>query len=308
VTQSVEKNAHYQHLKSFVIDTTGMVFYADMDEELARIIDKRMDATGSEGYDDYLELLSGRKAARRELDELVSELTIGETHFFRHKEQIDAVRDVILPQLIEKNRAARRLRIWSAGCATGAEPYTLAIVLDNDFGVQLAGWTVEIIGSDINKKFLAHAQRGRFSEWALRNAPDDIRKNCFRPAGRQWDINPAFKKKVSFQHHNLVEAPFPSLLDNLFDFDLILCRNVTIYFERKITKKIIRQFHGSLADDGWLVVGHSEPDMKLFRAFRSVNAPGAVLYQKSDFVDETDSPAEPPPPPASLAVPPPAAT
>lgn len=292
----------YPRLKSFVIETTGMVFFTDKDEELAGIFTKRFEAVGAGDCAAYLEYLETDKT---ELDQLIAELTVGETYFFRHREQFDAIRDIVLPRIIRKNRKTRRLRIWSAGCAIGAEPYTLSIILAKEFGAELAGWMIDIIGTDINKKFLAVAKRGKFRNWALRASSDEIKNDCFTPTGQDWTIKPAFRKNVTFRYHNLALDPFPSHLDNLFAFDLILCRNVTIYFSRKTIRSIIAGFRESLVDEGWLMVGHAEPDMVTFKAFKSVNAPGTVLYQKSDEADETASFAEAPPPPVRTPPPPP---
>ena len=307
-TPSTLKDPYYPRLKSFVINATGMVFYADKDEDLVRIIDKRMKATDAEGCATYLQLISKENKSRNELDELVGELTIGETYFFRHIEQFDALRNVILPHIIKKNSDTRRIRIWSAGCSTGAEPYTISIILEKEFGSQIAGWTIDIMGTDINKKFLAFAATGRFKNWALRATPDHMKRDCFTPADKDWQIDPAFKKRVTFQYHNLVEDPFPSHIDNLFAFDLILCRNVTIYFNREVIRKMIGQFHDCMVDEGWLVVGHSEPDMELFKSFRTVSVPGTVLYQKSDRIDETEPSLEHPAPPVCETAPIPAWT
>ena len=192
--------------------------------------------------DAYLGLLTGDADGPAELDALIAELTIGETFFFRHREVFDAVRDVVVPDRIARDRGRRRFRVWSAGCSIGAEAYTLAILLRRDLGAALAGWDVEIVGTDINREFLARARDGRFEEWALRGTTDEFRRACFDPDGRTWAIRPEYKAGVSFQYHNLVAHAFPSELHGLSDFDLILCRNVTIYFSPDIVRQIIAIF------------------------------------------------------------------
>lgn len=272
----------FPRLKALVIETTGMAFYLDKDEDLARIVQARMEECGRAGCASYLDLLQDPVSGKEEMDSLVAELTIGETYFFRHKEQFDALRETILPEVIARNQSARRLRIWSAGCATGPEPYSIAILLKREFGVRIRGWDVSIIGTDINQKFLARAREGRYDEWAFRTMPDDIRRDCFDPVGRQWEIRPEYKSWVNFQFHNLTRNRFPSVLDNIANFDVIVCRNVIIYFSKETVEQLIPCFRAALVDNGWLVMGHAEPNQDLFRSFRTVNVPGAVLYQKVD--------------------------
>ncbi|MBR9970790.1 CheR family methyltransferase [Magnetospirillum sulfuroxidans] len=268
----------FPRLKALVIEVTGMAFYADKDLDLAQIIADRMEQCRISDCAAYLELL---QADGEEMDCLVAELTIGETYFFRHKEQFDALREIVLPDILARNTPSRRLRIWSAGCATGPEPYSLAILLKREFGAQILGWHVSILGTDINQKFLSRARDGRYDQWAFRATPENIRGECFVPVGKQWQIRPEFKAMVSFQYHNLTRNRFPSITDNIAGFDIIICRNVVIYFSRETVEALVPCFHESLVDGGWLVMGHAEPNMELFRDFRTVNCPGAVLYQRT---------------------------
>ena len=127
----------------------------------------------------YLDLLRDPFRGPSELDELIAEVTIGETYFFRHREHFDALRDLVLPDLIVRNRATRRLRIWSAGCADGPEPYSLAILLKREMAGQLPGWDVTIVGTDINRLSLARAREGKFEEWAFLSTPPGSERRVF---------------------------------------------------------------------------------------------------------------------------------
>ena len=270
----------YALLKEFLIEFTGLAYYADKDDDLAGRVERRMEKLRVRGCAAYLDLLRQGRTGEAELDALIAELTIGETYFFRHGELFDALRDSVLPDLIERNRHTRRLRIWSAGCAAGPEPYSVAILLRRELGRRVAGWEVSILGTDINREFLARAREGRFDDWALRSVPDDLKRSCFTRCGDAWVIAPEYREGVSFQYHNLVKHPFPSLLNNLAAFDLILCRNVTIYFSQETIRRTAERFHECLVDGGWLAVGHAEPNAEVFGLFRAVNLPGAVFYQK----------------------------
>jgi chemotaxis protein methyltransferase CheR len=271
----------YRRLKDYVVALTGLAYYADKDDDLCSRIARRLAELGLQDCDAYLNLLRDGTHGETERDKLIEQLTIGETFFFRHQELFAALRDTVLPDAIARNSAHRRLRIWSAGCSVGAEAYSLSILLKRDLAPLVKGWEITILGTDINREFLARARQGRYETWAFRSVPDEVKRACFSPCGAAWQLAPQFQDGVSFQYHNLVDHPFPSLVQNLFAFDVILCRNVMIYFSQEIIRHLIGRFHDSLVDGGWLLVGHAEPNVETFRAFRTVNATGAVLYQKA---------------------------
>lgn len=280
----------FVELKELLIRLTGLAYYDDKDEMLADRIHERMKRVGVLECFPYLELIRGNAGPGSELDELVAELTVGETHFFRHREQFESLRATVLPDLLDRNRDRRRLRVWSAGCASGPEAYTLAILLRHEFGYRLNDWDVSIVGTDINRKSLAQAREGRFGAWALRSTSEEIQRSCFRQDGKTWVLRPEHREWLSFQYHNLVQHPSVALLDGLSAFDLILCRNVLIYFDGKVSQEVIRRFHRSLADGGWLVVGDVENRPELFRDFRRVRVDGTTLYQKADSkIDARDA-------------------
>ncbi|HYM12730.1 MAG TPA: protein-glutamate O-methyltransferase CheR [Bryobacterales bacterium] len=280
-SSSLVADPHYGPLKEHLIRSTGLAYYTDKDEDLAGRIGRRLAALGMRDCASYLDILHDPEKGEGELAALAAELTIGETYFFRHSEQFDALRQIVLPDILERNRASRRLRIWSAGCATGAEPYSVAVLLRRDLVDQIAGWEVTILGTDVNRSFLARAREGRFEEWALRATSEDLRHCCFERQGNSWALRPEYREWVSFQYHNLAKHPFPSLVHNLAAFDLILCRNVMIYFGPAVIASIVERFEECLVGGGWLVVGHAEPNTEVFRQFLTVNAPGATLYQKA---------------------------
>lgn len=278
--QPLQADPYYAQLKQYVIGATGLAYYADKDIDLGARIVPRIAGQGLPGCGAYLALLQDKARGEAELDALIETLTIGETFFFRHKEMFDALRDVVVPDLLARHRSRRTLRVWSAGCSIGAEAYSVAMLLRRDFAHALAGWDVTVLGTDINREFLARAREGCYEEWALRNMPEENRRTLFVQSGKSWCVAPAYRDGVSFQYHNLVAHPFPSLWNNLFAFDLILCRNVTIYFAADIVRRIATQMHETLHEGGWLGVGHAEPNTSLFAAFRVVNTGGAILYQK----------------------------
>ncbi len=270
----------YLLLKNQLIALTGLVFYADRDELLTEVIDGRIAALGLHDYSTYIKFLKGGEKGSAELDRLIARLTIGETYFFRDHDQFSAIRNVILPDILKRRQAAKELRIWSAGCATGAEPYSLAIMLARDFADRLDGWQICIYGSDLNRSYLAQAEEGKFRPWALRSASDEMKHECFSKEGLHWTIHPRYKQWISFHQLNLAAGEFAGPFSEGTDFDLILCRNVMIYFAPEANHKLVAQFQRSLAVGGWLVVGASEYNLVHDTDFRTVNVPGAKLYQK----------------------------
>ena len=236
---------------------------------------------GLSGCFAYLELLQDERAGEAELDQLIALLTIGETYFFRHRELFDALRDVALPEIIDRNRTTKRLRVWSVGCSTGPEAYSVSILLRRDLRDAVSGWNISILGTDINRPFLSQAVEGRYEEWAFRGTPPELRRECFDEQSNSWRIAPRFQEGVTFQYHNLVRHPFPSLVHNLLAFDLIICRNVLIYFAPEIVGRIVSQLSECLVPGGWLAVGHAEHGSHLQGVFDAVNCPGATLYRKS---------------------------
>ena len=266
-----------------LIESTGLAFYADRDEPLTELVAERLAVLGLRNCSSYAEFLCCGEKGNAEMDVLIAQLTIGETYFFRDEEQFAAIRDIILPDILARNRRSKRLLIWSAGCATGAEPYSLAILLSRELANQIAGWKITIHATDLNRTFLDRAEEGKFRAVAMRSTPDQVKRDCFSKEGLTWIIHPRYKKWISFHHMNLLESDFSTAFPADADFDLILCRNVMIYFSREVNRRLIGQFHQSLGEGGWLVVGASECSLDNLKLFRTVPTAGATLFQKKEL-------------------------
>ena len=226
---SVLLDPSYAALKQLVLEQTGLQYFAEKDEDLAARLARRMTARNVRNCAEYLRLLNTDRLRGGEWDALISQVTIGETYFFWQSEHFDLLRSTILPDVIARNQDVRRLRIWSAGCATGAEPYSLALLLRLDFAEQLKGWDISILATDLNVEFLEQARTGKFREWALRQLPDSFRRCCFRAEGLFWELLPEYRSNVHFEYHNLADtAPYPGSMGE--PLDIIVCRNVMIYF------------------------------------------------------------------------------
>ncbi len=268
----------YALLKRYVIEDTGLCFFTDKDAELANRIARRLASAGLRNCADYLERV---RQSRREMDALIADLTIGETYFFRQVAHFEAMREVIFPELLERKRDQRRLNIWSAGCATGAEPYSIALLLKRELAGLIAGWQISIVGTDINREFLRRAREASFGNWAFRECPPDIKQECFDRVGAESVLREPYRSSVSFQYHNLVKHPLPSPADNLVGFDLILCRNVMIYFSPDLVRTTVDRLYDCLDPGGWLIVGHAEPNVETFSRFDTLLREGVPLYRKA---------------------------
>jgi chemotaxis protein methyltransferase CheR len=187
----------------------------------------------------------------------------------------------IVPELMRARRDfGGQLRIWSAGCASGEEPYSLAIVLSRMI-TDLKEWKIAILATDLNTRSLHKASEGIYTDWSFRDTPQWVRNTYFKAApGGRWAISSDIKKMVTFSYLNLVEDVYPSLLNGTNAMDVILCRNVLMYFTPEAIRKVIHQFHRSLADESWLMVGPAETSQTLFSEFTSVSFAGATLYRK----------------------------
>ncbi len=278
--QSILADRDFTRLKQRLLEATGLAYYAQRDEDLAQRLSRRAADCNVETCSAYLALLDSRTAGAQELEALIAELTIGETYFFRQNAQFRALSHTVFSDLIRRNERTRTLRIWSAGCATGAEPYSVAVLLTDEFGARLDGWRVSIVGTDINRAFLDRAREGKYVEWAFRECPAEIKSRCFKHEGREWVIRPEYRKWTSFTYHNLARDPAPSASHGIYSFDLILCRNVMIYFAPAMVRATVERLHDSLVPGGWLLVGHAEPNAEVFKDFRTVSFADSTLYQK----------------------------
>jgi len=215
----------------------------------------------------------------------VARLTIGETHFFRIAPQIAALRDVVFPQLLAARARVRRLACWSAGCSTGEEPYTLAILL-RELLAETPDWQLRLLGTDLSEPALALARRAHYREWSFRETPPWVRERYFTRADDDWLLDERVRRMVTFAPLNLVDEPFPSPGAS-GSFDLILCRNVMIYFSHAVAHRLYGRFVEALAPDGWLIAGPSDPTPPPGLGLEGVYLPGAVLWRRTTAVVPT---------------------
>ncbi|MCD6505971.1 hypothetical protein J7M22_05020 [Candidatus Poribacteria bacterium] len=205
---------------------------------------------------------------------LLDEVLVGESYFFRDQGQFDAFFKEVLP-ILERSKKDKRLSIWSAGCSTGEEPYSIAMTIDR-YGLYQKGWKVSILGTDLSRKAIKRAREGIYTEWSFRNTPGGIIDRYFVQLGENgYRIRDEIKGRVSFGVMNLMDTfAYPTGLD------IIFCRNVLIYLDRDVIGGIINGFHRSLREGGWLFVGPGEFNGVWFRRFKPVFFENALVYRK----------------------------
>lgn len=229
----------------------------------------------------YARWLLGAPLTKSQIKGLASHLTIGETYFFRDKASLDLLEQRILPELLQtRARGDRRLRIWSAGCSSGEEPYSIAMLLDR-LVPDPENWNLSIVATDINPLFLRKAEQGVYSDWSFRGTRGWLKERYFsRRRDGRFEIAPRIRRMVRFGYLNLAEDAYPSLVNDTNAMDIILCRNVLIYFAQERAKQIVSKLHRSLVDGGWVITSPAESSATLFSEFASVQFPEAFLYRR----------------------------
>ncbi len=240
---------------------------------------------------DYQTFLAGRQATA-EWEELARIFTCGETFFFRDHGQIDLLRLRLLPELIAQHRNDKTLRLWSAGCASGEEVYSLAMLVDMLLPKR-DGWNILILGTDIDSEAIARAQRGRYGQWSFRMVPAELQQRYFHLEDKEWILDERIRRMVTFRVVNLVGEPFPDLASELHDMDLILCRNVFIYFNPAAVHAVAAKFAATLREGSYLLTAHTELIGHPVRELESRLFVEGVVYQRASYQPVVARPVSP---------------
>lgn len=272
----------FRLLRDFVHSYCGIYFDDGSKFLLERRLLRRLEQHRLRSFEEYYHYLRYDRKKDEELAILVDNLTTNETYFFREGPQLRAFSEEILPELRRTLADRKALRIWSAGCSTGEEPYTIAMLL-LESGDWWRDWQVEILGSDINQRVLHTARRGVYKKSAHRaSSPEMIAKYFVEEEKGDYRIVDRVKELVSFSYLNLLDPYKTSLISNM---DVIFCRNVIIYFDKEAKKKVIESFHHKLREGGYLLLGHSESLINISNAFALRTLKNDMVYQKPVRVD-----------------------
>jgi chemotaxis protein methyltransferase CheR len=255
----------------------GLFFDGDTKYLLEKRLAKRLPLHQLQGFKDYYHFLKYDRKKDQELSDLMDVLTTNETYFFREAFQLKALTDEILPELkeVKQERGEKTLRIWSAGCSTGEEPYTIAmLVLEMDC---FRGWRVEIVGTDISQRVLQQSRKAVYGKSSFRATEERYLKRFFQERDGGFRVNDEVRELVTISHLNLFDQIRLALLGKM---DVILCRNVIIYFDQIAKKKVVETFYRMLRDGGYLLLGHSESLMNISTAFCLKHLKNDMVYQK----------------------------
>jgi len=265
-------------INSFLKNKFGIV----LDDKRKRIfnqtLNKRIKKTGMENAETYYQYIKSHNG-REELQELISFLTIGETYFLRNLYQWKALQKYIIPQIVkDKKGKPKTLSIWSAGCSTGEESYTIAIMLYESLPFMI-NWDIKIMATDVNGQSLNMAKKGLYSENAFRETPCDFRNKYFFPVKDKYKIDPKFKSLVEFKKFNFISNNHYSVYENTFD--IIFCRNVLMYFSPDVSKRILQSLTQCLVQNGYLFLGHVEGPIAKHASLKPISVFNTIVYQKT---------------------------
>ncbi|MBI5665844.1 MAG: protein-glutamate O-methyltransferase CheR [Nitrospirae bacterium] len=265
--------ATFKDIRNYIYDNSG-IFISDskkylIENRLSRIIQEKK----LQSFEDYLKLIKFSPNGN-ELTRLFDAVTTNETYFFREPQQLTVFAEEILSKLLEKKKGPNKLKIWSAACSSGEEPYTLSMILMEK---RLSSDKFEIHASDLSEGVLSSAKRGVYNSYSVRNIPEAYMKNYFATSGQSYNLSDSVKKTVKFMKVNLIDN---KCMSSLRGMDIIFCRNVLIYFDVKAKQKVVSNLYDSLNPGGYLFIGQSESLHNITRALRPCVINKVIMYQK----------------------------
>ncbi|MCR4937954.1 MAG: protein-glutamate O-methyltransferase CheR [Lachnospiraceae bacterium] len=258
-------NNDYEYLKKKVFSITGVDLNAYKENQMKRRLDTLIKKRGAKDYEEYSDLLKTDKDIR---EEFLGYMTINVSEFYRNPDQWEYMDKVVIPELI--SRFGKSLKIWSAACSTGDEPYSLVMALSRHIPLNM----INIYATDIDNQILAQAKNGIYGEKSVKGVPQDFKDKYFEKVGSSYKIKDEIKSRVTFKQANLLEKNYPK------DFHMIVCRNVLIYFTEEAKDDVFRRFHDSLVHEGVLFIGSTEQIIN----YRAINykRKNSFFYERED--------------------------
>jgi chemotaxis protein methyltransferase CheR len=269
----------FQQLHDFIYKESGIFIAENRKYLIENRLSNRLKELNLKNFGEYYYYLRFDLRRKEELTKLFESITTNETSFYRNPPQLQVFQDIILKKVLDKLRAAhtKTLRIWSAGCSTGEEPYTLAIMLNEVLKAEIGTWDIKINAMDLSLAVLASARNGVYTDYALRTTPKEIVSKYFIPKGVQFEVKPELKRLINFMQGNLSDRLG---LKRLERSHIVFCRNVIIYFDDEMKKQVIGSFYDNLLQGGYMFIGHSESLHNISRSFKPEYHPGAIVYLK----------------------------
>ncbi|MCA1945966.1 MAG: protein-glutamate O-methyltransferase CheR [Desulfovibrio sp.] len=272
-------DSEFAQLRDYIYELSGIYIADNRKYLLENRLSGRLKSLNLKDFGEYFYYLRFDPNKRNELTKLYEVITTNETSFYRNPPQLKVFQDKVLADVLEEQRKnkSKRLHIWSAGCSTGEEPYTLAMIIHEVLGSELPTWSIKITANDLSEAVLRSAREGVYTDYALRTTPKEIITKYFTQEGQKFRVKPEVKRLVSFGHINLNDRMAVKRVERS---QIIFCRNVIIYFDDAMKKRVISSFYDNLLPGGYLLIGHSESLHNITRAFKPVHHPGAIIYMK----------------------------
>ncbi|HKT47153.1 MAG TPA: CheR family methyltransferase [Candidatus Acidoferrales bacterium] len=277
-------------LRDLIYRVSGIYHQESKFYLLATRAQRRMTAIGSASFTDYYDRLTTRPNRDAEMRSLLNEITIGETYFFRSRAQLDALSKIILPKLmgLKAKQSFKKLRVWSAGCSTGEEPYTLSILLMEQLTQKFKDWTFEILATDLNDNSIVKCREGMYAEYAIRNLTKDQIQKYFVQEKGLCKVNEIVRTPVKFDRLNLQDQ---SKMLFMKGFDVIFCCNVLIYFDGVAKRRTVDHFFNGLIPGGYFFLGECETLFGVYDQFRLIHFPGATGYYRPNPGEDAGAPS-----------------
>jgi len=280
-------DAEFERFQQLTHERTGIFFGPRRRSELQRHVNKILKKQNTLNVNTLYQNLIKQDMNSPIWDLFIDTIIVGETYFFREKLLFQALHQNILPELIKKHQTDKSLRIWSAGCSTGEEPYSLSILLDQLLGSEINLWRIFILATDINKPSLKKGIEGLYRQWSLRQTPDNIISSYFQKENDLYRIREDIQKRVMFSYLNLKDPVYPALSTCTHAMDLILWRNVAIYLSEKVIADVLKRFYQCLLPLGYFNIGASEAGYMSSTQFVSKQYAGTFIYQKNPVPPES---------------------
>lgn len=278
-TRTGIKDADFRQMRDFIYAQSGIYIPDNRKYLLQNRLANRIKILNLKNIGEYIYYLKYDSGRRQELPRLFEVITTNETSFFRNPPQLKVFQEIVLPQILGRLRQAgkRDLHIWSAGCSTGEEPYTLAIIIQEVLKSEKNSWNIRITANDLSEAVLRTARQGIYSDYALRTTPKEIVTRYFLEEAGRYKIRQDLKSMISFGQLNLNERGQVKMVPRS---EFIFCRNVIIYFDDNMKKKVISGFYDNLVPGGALFIGHSESLHHVSRTLKPTHHPGSIVYFK----------------------------
>lgn len=267
----------FEQFRAFIYEKTGIYFQDNKKYLLESRIGRRLRSTGKPDFQSYFRHLRNG-GMHSELPELLNAITINETFFFRTPPQFEILENDILPELIkEREKTTRRVRLWSAACSTGDEPYSLALMIKERLAPRYPHILFEVFGTDINTEVLDTARAGVYGPRAVRNVPPAMLSRYFDEHRDRYTLRPEVRRMVHFSQLNLADR---GGMLNMRNFDVIMCANVLIYFDNESKQQVVSSLYNSMNVGGYLLVGFSETLYGVTQAFKPIRFDKTIAYKK----------------------------